>query len=288
MKKIIITTYTDVLCSWCWATEPAYRALETRFPDEIEFRYVYGGMIRSMADLAETADEAAGLEVARANQKILGHWQEGVKLHHMPIRAEGFGLFTDDPRTQSSYPQGIAFKAAQVANPELANRYLRRVREATMTEAKITSQREVQIELAREIGLDIEKFTQALDDGTAERKLNGDLMLTQAQGVDVFPTFFIKTERAREGRLNGYNRFDDFAMVIGQLTDGDLQPTAAPWDEDELEYLLHKTPRLTREELFRAFDLESREQVDEKIDALVARGRLRKKSVGSSYLVEKN
>ncbi len=288
MKRIIITTYTDVLCSWCWATEPAYRALETRFPDEIEFRYVYGGLVRSMADLNETGGGSMDIDVETANRKILGHWLEGVYLHHMPIRTEGFGLFTEDPETQSSYAQGIAFKAAQVSNPDLANRYLRRIREATLTEAKSTGKREVQIELAGELGLDIEKFTQALEDGTALRKFNGDLMLTQAQGVGVFPTFFIKTERAREGRISGFNRFEDFAEVIADLTDGDLQPSAAPWDEDELEYLFYKTPRLSREELFQAFDFDRREQVDEKVDGLVTDGRLVKKEVGSSYMVMKS
>ncbi len=287
MKKIIITSYTDVLCSWCWATEPAYRALETRYPDEVEFRYVYGGLVRKLDDLNETGRKIDDFTPELANELLLQHWEEGVSLHHMPVQSKGFGLFTDDPESQTSFPQGLAFKAAQVSNPELANKYLRRIREATLAEALRTSERGVQVELAKEVGLDIEVFTKALDDGTADRKLQADLMLTQSQGVAVFPTFYIKTDRAREGRLTGFNMFSDFAKAITHLTDGDLRPVDAPWDEDELEYLLIKTPKLAREELFQAFDLASREELDQKINALVERSWLSKIEVGSTYFVKR-
>lgn len=288
MKRIIITSYTDVLCSWCWATEPAYRALETRFPDEIEFRYVYGGMIRNLDDFKEGGAWDQELTPADANRLTMGHWQEGVRLHHMPIQAEGFSLFTENPASQSSMPQGLAFKAAQVANPELANRYLRRIREATVAEAQRTHERAVQLQLAEDVGLDVAAFSAALDDGSAQRKLNADLMLTHSQGVAVFPTFNIKTERAREGILTGFNRWEDFANAISHLTDGELQPVAAPWDEAELEYLFYKTPRLTHEELFQAFDFEKRSDLDERLADLQARNIISKRAVGESFIYQMN
>lgn len=37
--KIIITSFTDPVCTWCWGTEPIFRKLETHFPGQIEFRY---------------------------------------------------------------------------------------------------------------------------------------------------------------------------------------------------------------------------------------------------------
>jgi len=136
MKRIIITNFTDPVCVWCWGTEPVFRALETQYPDQIEFRYIAGGLVD---DIDHFTDASNGINGGSdgANAQIMTHWLEAADRHGMPIKAEGFHLFSKE--YSSTYPQNIAYKAAQIADPEKADAFLRRMREATLVEAKVTS-----------------------------------------------------------------------------------------------------------------------------------------------------
>ena len=84
----------------------------------------------------------------------------------MPVRVDGFNMF--DSEVVSTWPQNIAYKAAQLCNPELASKFLRRMREASAAEARQIGRREVLIELASEVGVDLAAFMGHLDDGSAE------------------------------------------------------------------------------------------------------------------------
>ncbi len=99
----------------------------------------------------------------------------------MPVQVEGFRLCSRD--SYSTYPQNIAYKAAQISKPEFATRYLRRMRKANAAEGKETGRREVLIELASSAGLDLERFLKALDDGSAEKAFYADLATTARYGV---------------------------------------------------------------------------------------------------------
>ncbi|NLD34496.1 MAG: DsbA family protein [Clostridiales bacterium] len=281
MKDIIITNFTDPVCVWCWAMEPVFRALETRYPG-VEVRYVMGGLVR---DIDDFADPDNGIDAGSdgANRQIVSHWLETYDTHRMPIRAEGFHLFSQD--APSTYPQNIAYKAAQIASPRLADRYLRLLRAATFTRALVTSRRDVQVALAREAGLDVPSFERALDDGSAGRAFQTDLGLTQAMGVSSFPTFQVKSAQARQMVMRGYNRLADFERVFSELTGGALTPLASPPDEDVLRWLYDSHGPLTMEEIYRAFDFDSREESDQWVDSLAADGRWARQPVGQSALV---
>ena len=79
----------------------------------------------------------------------------------MPVKVDGFKFFSKEQ--PSTYPQNIAYKAAQMQDEVKANRFLRRMCEVSAAEAKQTNLTEVLVELASETRLDISKF---LDDFT--------------------------------------------------------------------------------------------------------------------------
>jgi len=185
MKRIIITNFTDPVCVWCWGTEPVFRALETHYPDQVEFRYIMGGLVDNIDNFADPRNGiTAGSD--GANAEIMSHWLETADRHGMPINPEGFHLFSKE--FPSTYPQNIAYKAAQMVNPDKADAFLRRMREATETEAKVTSNPDVQIELASEVGIDIAEFIKAIRSGEAEKRFKGDQAITQSTGVRGFPS----------------------------------------------------------------------------------------------------
>lgn len=284
MKNIIITNFTDPVCIWCWGTEPVFRALETHYPDQIEFRYVMGGLVD---DIDNFADPGNGIDAGSdgANAQIVSHWLEAAQQHGMPVKPEGFHLFSKE--FPSTYPQNIAYKAAQMVDPLKADALLRRIREATLTEAKVTSDPDVQIELASEVGLDSAVFMSALRSSEAQQAFQEDLRQTQKAGVDVFPSFLIRNAEGGDVLLRGYMGFADFQQAISSLTDGSMVPTEVAPSTTLLYTLLDKHPRLAFEEVYRAFDFTSREQTHRWLKDLIDTRFLEKEAVGPSYFIRK-
>lgn len=282
MEDIIITSFTDPVCVWCWATEPVLRALETRYPGRVALRQVMGGLVPDIRDFQDP-DNHIDSRQADINGQVMAHWLESAAIHRMPIEPRGFALFSD--QYPSSYPQNIACKAAQLADPKRAEKYLRLMRLATLAQARQTGSRAVQLQLAEEAGIDPEAFRQALEDGSAERAFRTDLGLVAALGVSVFPTFRVKSNTARQMMMRGYNSREDFEAVFRELTGGTLQPLPSPPEEEVLRWLIDSRGPLSQEEVFAAFDFADRAEADRWVDGLVREGLYRRQPVGPSYLL---
>lgn len=188
----------------------------------------------------------------------------------MPVEIEGFRLFS--AQTVSTYPQNIAYKAVELCNPELAAKFLRRIREASAAEARETGKREVLIELANETGVDIAVFIAALDDGSAEKAFNDDLLTTRQYGVRGFPTFLFRWG-GKELLLRGYQSFESMSSVISSLSAGQVaahQPAVSA--EAIVKFL--QSGRAANVELTTVFDLSAAE-----LDKLLASLTEQKESV---------
>ena len=282
MERIIITSFTDPVCVWCWASEPVFRALETRYPGQIELRQVMGGLVKDYRDFQDPDNHIDSGE-ADFNAQVMAHWLQTQPRHRMPIEPEGFQLFRD--QQPSSYPQNIACKAAQLTAPDRAEKYLRLMRLATLAEARQTGSREVQLQLASEAGIDPAAFESALKDGSALRAFQTDLGLMQAMGVSVFPTFRVKSSTARQMMMRGYNTLKDFENVFQELTGGTLKPLPSPPEEEVLRWLILSRGPLSQEEIYAAFDFADRAEADGWVKALVAAGDYQMQPIGQSYLV---
>lgn len=276
--KITITSFTDPVCSWCWASEPIFRGLETHYPDMIEFRYIQGGLVRSIEQMSPRGD------VDEANDWVANHWLEGASRHKMPVKVDGFHLFSHDyPHT---FNQGIAYKAAQKVDPDKADKYLRRIREATISEAKLTSHPDVLIELASEVGIDVGQFIAVFGSEEAKNAYNGDLAFTRGSGVSGFPTFIVKVDTGRQVMLRGYQSLDSFKQVISYLSDGLIEETEVKQDFETLLKLFSKTTRLAQEEARVGLGFISGKEVDDFIDGLVNEQKVTKEIVNNSYFIE--
>lgn len=47
--KIEIIAFTDPFCVWCWASEPITYQLKERYREQIQFKYVMGGLTKDMS-----------------------------------------------------------------------------------------------------------------------------------------------------------------------------------------------------------------------------------------------
>lgn len=211
-----LVQYTDPMCTWCWGSEPIVRRLRTVFGDQLRIRYVMGGLVE---EFDEFHDAANGISEPA---DVAPHWLEASEQHGMPVET---AVFERDP-ARSTYPASVAFAAARQQDRGLAHRYLRLLREVYATRARNVNRREVQVDLAERVGLDVDAFLAALDDGSAREAFEADLERTRETGVRAFPTYDVRGPDG-ERRLAGFKRFDALADALASVAPG-LERSSPP------------------------------------------------------------
>jgi predicted DsbA family dithiol-disulfide isomerase len=145
--------YTDPACSWSWGSEPKLRRLMWEFGDGLSFRWVMGGLARSYGD--EYRDTASRID-GRGScfDGMMANWLDVAAETGMPFDPRGW---RHDP-ISSTYPACIAVEAASEQGPDLAYRYLRRLREGLMAEGRKLDHVDALVGEAGPAGLDVERF----------------------------------------------------------------------------------------------------------------------------------
>lgn len=229
-----IIQFTDPLCNWCWGSEPLLRKLETRFPKKIKISYVMGGLIENIKNYRDDINNIGG-NIQSTNKNLARLWTEAAAIHKMPTCVEGMRLFSD--KYNSTYPSCIAYHAAKIQSEKLANKYLRRIQEATMTESSQTTNPKILVELAKNVGLRIGDFIQAFENGIAERRFQEDLLYTKANKISTFPSYLIRNNyNGKSLILRGNQKYEDVYNVLKYLTDEELTEV---YKDNSLESLLH-------------------------------------------------
>ncbi|MBP2667669.1 MAG: DsbA family protein, partial [Firmicutes bacterium] len=247
--------FTDPVCTWCWGSEPVLRKLQVWYGNQIRITPVMGGLVEDIREFYDSAN-AIGGDPEKSNAQIARHWLDASARHGMPVQIEGFRLFSKD--TVSTYSQNIAYKAVELCNSELASKFLRRVREASAAEARETGRREVLIELANEVGVDVAAFISLLDNDSAAQAFRDDLARTRHYGVRGFPTFMVRWG-SKELMLRGYQSFNSFSAVISSLSEGQLQATPPEKTTESILNFVENVGRAATVEITSAFELSLQE-----------------------------
>jgi predicted DsbA family dithiol-disulfide isomerase len=155
--------YTDPLCPWSWAIEPALRKLSLEFPGQLDVRYVMCGMAREVGD----------------TRPLMSEMLEAAEQSGMPVDLR---LWLAAP-PRSSHPACLAIKAAcEQGDPGL---YLRRLREGLMCRRRKLDTADALIEEARSVpGLDVEKLRLGLASHAVLEAFAADLDRCRAASPD--------------------------------------------------------------------------------------------------------
>jgi predicted DsbA family dithiol-disulfide isomerase len=274
---IEITEFTDPACTWCWGSEPQLRKLEYFFGDDIRLGYVMGGLVEDANTFMDPRNRIGG-DLRQFNKQVATHWVEASSRHGMPVRVDGFELFTETNR--STYPMNIAYKAAQFQGEQVANRFLRRMREAIATEARQANRLDVLIELAREAGLNIDSFAAAMGDGSAEVAFRSDRDIARNYAVRSFPSYLVGNRNGEKGLVRGYQTYEAFVDLIGMLSDFELTPVSREASEGNITGFIGHYGRATPKEIQVAFDL-SEAAAEEILSSLVTCGILSAQKAGN-------
>ncbi len=248
---IEITQYTDPYCTWCWGSEPIMRKIMAVYGDQIKISFIMGGLVENFDTFYDPHNNIGG---PKKFEQGAAHWKEASGRHGQPVDIQ---LIFDLKRGfHSTYQASIAYKAAQLQDQELANKYLRRLREATSAERKFIHKINVQIELAEEVGLNKEKFVQTLESGEAKKKFLEDLKLSRSMGIHGFPTFQVKNRDGKEMFLNGWQRYQAFERVFDKFAGNSLKKATYLLKEEDILRFIGKYKKVSTQEVATLLDIE--------------------------------
>ena len=157
--------YTDPACSVSFANEPVLRKLMVEFGADVEFTYVMGGLARTYEG------DPSGL---------VREWLDVSERSGMPIDPR---LWLEGP-IHSSYPGCMAVKAA--AEQSADDRYLRALREGLFCFRRKLDATEALVDVARDVGLDAERFRIDLESNAIVEAFGSDLEATRGVSDERF------------------------------------------------------------------------------------------------------
>ena len=283
---IEIIEFTDPVCTWCWGSEPILRKVETRYPNDVKVSFIMGGLVKDMNDFQDEFNGIGGeSDLSKVNEQIASHWIKASEQHKMPVETKGFSLFTKEHT--STYPANIAYKAGQFQGEEIANRFLRRIREAAATEAKQVNRLDVLKELASSVGLDEQQWLMDMESGRAEKEFEKDLARCQQFQIYAFPSYLVKDDTGKGILLRGFQSYEAFQQAIHQLSDGKIKETSLDSKqslETKAKELISKYESITLFEL--AYILEcSEEELSLALHNLTTKNIIKQKAVGNGYFL---
>jgi predicted DsbA family dithiol-disulfide isomerase len=209
-----IVYFTDPLCCWSWALEPHWRRLLEALGQDVRWTYRMGGMIPSW-----NAYQVPMNDVSRPT-KMGPVWIQTREAAEVSIDER---IWVENPPA-SSYPACLAVKAAELQSPAAGDAYLRRLREAVMTERRNIARREVLRELAFEVAarepqrLGAERLVADMAGEAAAGSIREDLKEVRYRDIAHFPTLTLKREGADRGiLLVGYRPYDALLAALGSL-----------------------------------------------------------------------
>jgi putative protein-disulfide isomerase len=134
------------------------------FGDDLEWTFVMGGLAREYGDDAGWGPEGGRGGMAR-------HWLEAADETGMPTDP----LAWAEAPLRSTYPACRAVKAAQRQGRDTAYRYLRALREGIVCRRRALETDAALVEVAREVGLDADRFRADLASDAVAAAFEADL-----------------------------------------------------------------------------------------------------------------
>lgn len=170
----------DPMCSWCWGFSPTWQQIRSQLPAELPVVYLLGG-------LAPDTDAPMPLEM---QAKLQQTW------HTISQRLGtrfNFDFWTLCQPRRSTYPACRAVIAAQ--HQDAGEAMIRAIQHAYYLDAKNPSDDTTLVELAKDLGLDSERFAQALNDPATQHELERQIGQGKMLGAQGFPSLVYQTRQ---------------------------------------------------------------------------------------------
>ena len=192
-----IEFFHDVLCAWCYALSPRLRRLTEEFPD---IKVIHRGF-----PLAPEPNDIIQMFGSKEKGKrdILQHWK-AANMNDDEHRINAELMEQRDFDYPYSTPALLACKAAELqGGQEMHWDYFDKVQEAHLTLCRNIADFDVLTDIARELSLDVEKFSADLRGEQVKYLLRIDIDRALELGVEATPTLV-----ANDGMLTSAVPYD--------------------------------------------------------------------------------
>lgn len=175
--------FADPMCSWCWGFSPVMKSAEERYKDSLPIRLILGGLRPGTTD---PLDE-------KGKRSIQDHWRHveelaGQTFDHAFFERDGFVYDTE--------PACRAVVTARHLSPGSELAMLHRVHRAFYAENQDTTEPDVLVALAEEIGLPADLFAEALQSEEARRETLADFQIARDTGIQGYPSLLVGGEES--------------------------------------------------------------------------------------------
>ena len=184
--EVELVLYHDVLCSWCYVADARLEYLRDEYGPTVRWS-LRPYPLRPENQLPDKKQRS----VLARHFRRLGREQEG-----KGVKPD---LWTGDDPPASSVPPLVAVGAALAQGAELQRELLKGMRRAAFIEGINVARRDVQLELAAQVGLDLGRFVEELDDPRLEQDVNESVEEAEALGIKGVPALVIGGEWLMQG-----------------------------------------------------------------------------------------
>lgn len=277
-KKLKISHFTDPLCFWCYALEPEIRKIRALLADRLDYRIVMGVLSSDVHEFVGS-DDWSDLRYEFFRIQMTDHLTEAASRVGMPFSPHY--LQTCRPEELVSLPLSRAYCAMKMIDEQIAEGYLRRMRECVFAEGRSLGSVDELTELASEFPVDIDRFRSNLTTAAVEPILERGIIECRMFGVSAFPTLLMEYGDKRL-MVQGYRSYAELRQAVLRASDGAIEIGDAEYTIDALERYVDRFGKAAAREIQTMFSLDEAGLADAMMD-LVGTGRYKTQSCGNSY-----
>jgi putative protein-disulfide isomerase len=181
MNKKLIYVH-DPMCSWCFGFSQVYQQITEQLPENIELIRLLGGLA---PDTNEFMPEST-------RQMVQQNWRRIEQ--HIPGVEFNYDFWTKCQPRRATYPACRAVIAAREQGNEFDVLMTQQIQQAYYRQARNPSDNETLIELAGELGLDKNRFSEQLVAGQTHQQLLDEIATVHAIGISGFPSLILQED----------------------------------------------------------------------------------------------
>ena len=201
MKSTLIYVH-DPMCSWCYGFSEVYRQVVEKLPPEVNLERLLGGLaVDSNVAMPEPMQMMLQQTWQRIEQVIPG----------VQFNFEFWRLC--EPK-RSTYPACRAVISAREQGDQYDLAMTQQIQQAYYQQARNPSDNDTLIELAAEIGLNVDRFSSQLVAADTQQKLLTEIETARSIGIDSFPSLVLELNGQHHRILTNYT---EPGLILDQI-----------------------------------------------------------------------
>jgi len=200
VKNSILFYIHDPMCSWCWAFRPTWLEIQQQLVGKIAVAYLAGGLAPDSDKVMPQAMQA----------DIQGYWH--TIQQRVPNTEFNFDFWDNNTPRRATYAACRASIAARRQHAE--KEMIVAIQQAYYLKAQNPSDDAVLIQLAEELGLNVDQFTQRLNHPETQQRLLAEIRYAQHLGAQGFPSLIFQYQQLNHFILIDYNNAEVSLQAI--------------------------------------------------------------------------